>query len=67
MSAPAPVEMVPRLALSAPEVAEAIGISETKVYEMLAAGQLPSVRVGRRQVIPVAALARWLDEQVRGG
>jgi excisionase family DNA binding protein len=47
------------------EVAEAIGCGRSKIYELLAAGVLPSVRIGGRSVrVPVKGLQAWLDRQL---
>jgi excisionase family DNA binding protein len=50
-----------RLALSVEEAAELLGISRSLAYELAARGQLPVLRLGRRLVIPRAALERLLD------
>ena len=46
-----------RLTLSVPEAAELLGISRALGYELVARGELPSLRLGRRVVVPVARLA----------
>jgi len=51
---------VPRLALSVPETAQAIGLSEREVWRRIANGTLPAVRVGRRTLIRVASLDAFL-------
>jgi excisionase family DNA binding protein len=48
------------------EAAEAIGIGRSKVYELLASGQLPSVRIGSSVRIPVEGLREWIAAQVAG-
>lgn len=45
------------------EVAELLGISRTKVYELVASGQIPSLHVGRLRRVPLVALRDWIDEQ----
>jgi excisionase family DNA binding protein len=45
------------------KVAELLDISRSKVYEMLATGDLPSVLIGRCRRIPVEALRTWLTGQ----
>jgi len=52
-----------RLALTVPEAAERIGIGQTKVYELVARGDLPSVKIGRCRRIRVQALETWLAER----
>ncbi len=42
------------------EVAAFLGIGRDKTYQMLAAGELPSVRLGRTYRIPRRALEEWL-------
>jgi excisionase family DNA binding protein len=50
--------------LSAPEVAERIGMSKDWVYHETRAGRLPFARrIGRRVVFDEAALTRWLDRR----
>jgi excisionase family DNA binding protein len=45
------------------EAAEALGISRTRIYELLAKGVIPSVRIGGSIRIPVDRLRAWIDEQ----
>ena len=54
-----------RLALTVPEAAQAIGISERHLRTMLP--EIPHLHVGRRVVIPVEALRRWLEDQAKAG
>lgn len=42
------------------EVAEAIGVSRTKVYKLINRGVLPSIRVGGVIRVPVGALREWI-------
>lgn len=52
------------LLVSVPQAAHLLGIGATLCWEMVYAGRLPSVRLGRRVLIPVAAvekLARLSD------
>jgi excisionase family DNA binding protein len=53
-----------RLLLRPLEAAEAIGIGRSKVYELLASGELPSVRVGSSVRVPVDALREWVTRQL---
>jgi excisionase family DNA binding protein len=55
---------VEKLLLRPVEAAEAIGIGRSKVYELLAAGELPSVRVGSSVRVPVDALRAWIARQL---
>ena len=49
------------LVLSVEEAARLLGISRTLAYDLARRGGLPSIRLGRRIVIPVAALIAFLD------
>ena len=50
-----------RLTLSVSEVAEVVGISRAHAYELIRTRQLPSVRLGRRLVVPRKALESFLE------
>lgn len=52
-----------KMLLKPSEAAEILGIGRTRTYEMLASGELPSIRMGRSIRVPVAALKRWVEER----
>lgn len=46
------------------EVAEALGISRVRTYELVKEGKIPSVRLSPRRIrIPVEVFEAWLLEQ----
>jgi excisionase family DNA binding protein len=49
------------VALSVEEAGALIGISRDLAYDLVARGELPSVRLGRRLVVPRRALEGTLD------
>lgn len=53
-----------RLTLSIAEAAELVGISRTTAYELAQSGELPTVRLGRRILVPVNQLADVLGTDV---
>jgi excisionase family DNA binding protein len=53
-----------RLMLRPTEAAEAIGIGRSKIYELLAGGDLPSVRIGGSIRVPVDALRAWIAQRL---
>jgi len=53
----------PKLAYSAAEAAQVLGVSEWTVRRMVSAGKLPSLRIERRLLIPAKRLAEWVDAQ----
>ena len=56
-----------RLLLRPAEAAEAIGIGRSKVYELLASGDLLSIRVGGVIRVPVTALHAWIESKLAEG
>jgi excisionase family DNA binding protein len=60
----APKRPVPRLALTPEEAAESIGVSRAFFYEHVLR-ELRVVRVGRRRIVPVAALEEYLGREAR--
>lgn len=57
--------MTDRLMLRPIEVADAIGVSRSKSYELIATGEIPSVKVGGCTRVPVDALKTWINSQVK--
>ena len=55
--------MAERLAVGIDEAAEMLGVGRSTLHRYVRAGLIPHVRIGRRIVIPLAALERWLNEQ----
>ncbi len=56
-----------RLLLRIPEVAETLGMGRTKIYEMIATGELPTIRIGRAVRISVTTLQKWVEEREQQG
>lgn len=50
-----------RLVLSVREAADALGVSDDLIYEMVARGTLPCLCIGRRKVIPRRAIELVLE------
>src|ERR1700681_4616745 len=53
-----------RLLLRPLEVAAILGLSRSKVFELLAAQELPSVHIGRSTRVPRSQLEEWIQTQV---
>lgn len=51
-----------KLTLSVPEAAKCIGIGRNLCYARVKTGEIPAIRIGRRLVIPRAALEKLLAE-----
>ncbi len=52
--------------LTVTEAAKVLRISRALAYQMVAKGELPSVRIGNRLVrVPHARLLRWIEDRSR--
>ena len=47
--------------LSVCEAARTLGISKSHLYDLIAGGEIPAIRLGRRIVIPANKLAEAID------
>ena len=52
-----------RLLLRTDEAARLLGLGRTKVFELLTAGELPVVRIGRAVRVPRGELERWIADR----
>ncbi len=60
-------ETTPKLLLRPHEAAEALSISERKLWEMTKAGEIPAIRIGRNVRYDVNALREWIAKQSGSG
>jgi excisionase family DNA binding protein len=60
-STPTPTRADQRLTISVEEAGRLLGISRGLAYELVNRGDIPSVRLGRRILVPRRALDRLLD------
>lgn len=51
----------PRLLLTVPEAAEALAISRSKLYELLASGAVASIRIDGSRRVPLTALEEYIS------
>ena len=54
--------VVERLVYTIEESAEMLGIGRSKAYEAAQTGEIPTIRIGRRLLVPKVALDRMLAE-----
>ena len=52
--------------MTVPEAGARIGLSRNGAYAAAARGDIPTIRIGRRIVVPKAALERMLDGAGQG-
>lgn len=51
------------LLLRAEQAAKLLSLGRTTVFQMMASGELPCVRIGRAVRVPRSALERWVRAQ----
>ena len=47
------------------EAADVLALGRSKTYQLIASGEIPSVRIGRSIRVPIEALRRWAETQVK--
>ncbi len=52
-----------QLLLRAEEVQKALSLGRSTIYQMMASGELPIVRIGRSVRVPADALRDWVERQ----
>lgn len=53
------------LAVDVRGAAQMIGLSPRSIQALIKAGELPSFTVGRRRLLPVEGLRRWIESRTR--
>lgn len=61
------VSMNKKVVYSVEELAAALGISRASAYQLVHDPNFPSIRVGKRILIPVAGLEQWLARGTQPG
>jgi excisionase family DNA binding protein len=52
------------LNVSIPEAARIIGCGRSKLYEIISTNELPVIKLGRRSLVPVAALRAFVEAKM---
>lgn len=60
----AAITQLPPKAVDPAQGAALIGVSESTMYELLRQNRIRSFKVGRRRVIPVAAIDEWIASEL---
>ena len=55
------------LLLNAKQLAELMGVSISTAYELMREEGFPTIKIGKRIVVPKEELRAWISEQVKGG
>lgn len=56
-----------KAAINVGEMAEMLGISKPKAYELVNREDFPKITLGRRIIIPVETFMKWLDKEAMHG
>ncbi|MGE5618090.1 MAG: helix-turn-helix domain-containing protein [Sphingomonadaceae bacterium] len=59
--------VIDRKTVTVEEAARALGISRNGAYNAARRGEIPAIRIGKRFVVPKAALERLLGAPIGGG
>jgi excisionase family DNA binding protein len=52
-----------KLTLSIDEVCKKLGAGKSLVAKLIAAGEIPSMQLGRRRLVPADALRKFIEER----
>jgi excisionase family DNA binding protein len=55
------MDLKERKTLTVTEAAKALGICRNKAYEAARSGEIPTIKIGKRLLVPLAALERMLQ------
>ena len=58
------MEQLP-IMLNADQLAQVLGISRAGAYQLMHAKDFPTIRIGKRMVVPKEMLSKWLDEKLK--
>ena len=58
-------QVLPRLLVRVEVAARLCSISRSRMYELVAAGEVPSLCIGRSRRIPLDGLQAWIETRVR--
>ena len=53
-----------KLTYTVVELAQVLNIGKNSAYELANSKNFPVINIGRKKLIPVVALNKWLDNQV---
>ncbi len=63
---PAPLPGVDRLLLDVASAARTMGISRSTLYELLSRGELPSIRIASRRLVPRQSIEDFIARALAG-
>ena len=54
------------LLLNTKQLADLLGVSDSSVYELIREDDFPSLRIGKRIVVPKEELRNWISTHTKG-
>jgi len=54
------------LLLNVKQLADLLGVSDSSVYELIQENGFPSLRIGKRIVVPKEELRKWISTHTKG-
>lgn len=54
------------LLLNVKQLADLLGVSDSSVYELIQEEDFPSLRIGKRIVVPKEELRKWISTHTKG-
>jgi len=56
----------PQLAYAIPDAAAQLGVGRTTIYGLIDAGEIQTIHIGRRRVVPRSSLEAYLERRLDG-
>lgn len=53
------------IALTAEDVAQVLGVSRSNAYTLMRSRGFPTLRVGKRMMVPKDKLFEWMEKQIK--
>ncbi len=60
-------QTVEKMTLTPDEAARQLGISKPTMYTLCGRKDFPTVKIGRKIIIPFTSLEKWLEDQANAG
>ena len=55
------------IVLTADQLAQALGVSRAGAYQLMHSKGFPTIRIGKRMVVPKEQLLVWMEEKLKEG
>lgn len=54
-----------RLAYTIPDACAAIGVSRSMLYELIGAGEIRTIKIGTRTLVPASELSAFIERKLK--